>query len=458
MLISANTDPGLKRNDNQDAFLARPLWLDKALLAVVDGVGGYAGGDKAAAIARDSIDQYMQSPSGDTHTMLREALVFANNRIWEERQQDHHLREMCCVLTAVVADPVAQCLYFVHIGDTRLYRFRNGHLQKLTSDHSFVGIREDAGNMTELEAMQHPQRHQILREAGSSFHRLDDEDFMDHGRMDLLPGDQLLLCSDGLTDMITAQQIGTILTQPGTPTQKVQDLISRANEMGGLDNITVVLLHQPLAKLSSETPDEYTLTPAAPLPAATVESPAKKKDKKTRLLWLSLPLALIALAGWYFSPASTAPASNSPIPDTSASLSADSSLLPPGARIKQPAIPGPPVPRKTDTLRLSAPLAYRQWRQLADSSGNILVLLPANPNRTRFAAITISAKDSLQPGDTLWLRNLRLNNFETGIAVQAPALLRTDNVQFRNIRYPFSYPAKADSLHAAGLFLNTVNP
>src|SRR5213595_3298676 len=124
LLIGGNTHPGRRRKENQDAWIARSLWSDdKALLVVIDGVGGYAGGEKAAAIAKDCIEQYMQLPSGDTLTMLREAVVFANNRIAEERTTDPHTSEMCCVLTAVVADATANCIYFVHVGDTRLYRY-----------------------------------------------------------------------------------------------------------------------------------------------------------------------------------------------------------------------------------------------------------------------------------------------------------------------------------------------
>jgi serine/threonine protein phosphatase PrpC len=183
ILISGNTHPGMRRTENEDTYTCRQLWSpDKALLVVVDGVGGYAGGKRAAAIARESIDQYMQTPKGDTLTMLREAVIFANNRIAEERAQNPKYSEMCCVLTAAVADATAGAVYFVHVGDTRMYRYRKGVLQKLTKDHSFVGLREDAGEITEREAMSHPQRNQILREVGSTIHRIDDEDFMQYGR------------------------------------------------------------------------------------------------------------------------------------------------------------------------------------------------------------------------------------------------------------------------------------
>src|SRR2546423_1098820 len=128
--LSGNTHVGQRRKDNQDAFICKRLWsANDALLAVIDGVGGYAGGDVAAAIARESITQYMASPKGDTLTMLREAVIYANNKIAEERKNDPRLSQMCCVLTAAVADSRSQKIFFVHVGDTRLYRFRNGVLQ-----------------------------------------------------------------------------------------------------------------------------------------------------------------------------------------------------------------------------------------------------------------------------------------------------------------------------------------
>ena len=138
ILISGHTHPGLRRSANQDACIMQHLRAgDKALAVVIDGVGGYAGGERAAAIAKDCIEQYMQTPSGDTLTMLREAVIFANNQIAAERKKDQRYGEMCCVLTAMVADVLAQRIYFVHVGDTRLYRYRDGNTSK-THPGSFL--------------------------------------------------------------------------------------------------------------------------------------------------------------------------------------------------------------------------------------------------------------------------------------------------------------------------------
>lgn len=470
IIISANTDPGRRRKENEDAWIARQLWTaDKALLAVIDGVGGYMGGDKAAAIARDSIEQYMQEPKGDTLTMLREAVIFANNRIVEERKKDQHISEMCCVLTAVVADAAAQTICFAHVGDTRLYRYRDGRLQKLTRDHSFVGIREDAGEMTELEAMHHPHRNQILREVGSALHRLDDEDFMDYGSEDFLPGDQLLLCSDGLTDMITMQQMTTLLSTGQPLPGKVNSLIALANEMGGNDNITVVLLKHKQAATKKKPAPATPATPAipensTPLPTAdcrlpiaeltTPDSELRTPDSRLikappKVIWIMLVILLVAAAGWYFSP----PGRIAILP--SEVIKIDSNRATPTLRVSHPAVPGPVVVEKTDTLRITTTQSWQRLKQYADSVGKTLVIIPAKKNNTKFAAISIDDR-SAQPGDTLVIKDLRIKDFETGIKVQVPILLKTENLVFDNIKYPFNNLVKTDSSHTSLLIMNNV--
>ncbi|GAA4470504.1 Stp1/IreP family PP2C-type Ser/Thr phosphatase [Nibrella saemangeumensis] len=253
LLLSAQTDTGQQRQDNQDTFISTPLWgAHTALLVVIDGVGGYAGGDKAATIARDCISRYMATPNGDPLTMLREAVVYANNQIVAYRGHDPALAQMCCVLTAALADAQAATLSFVHVGDTRLYRFRQHSVEKLTRDHSLVGAREDAQELTEAEAMNHPRRNEVLRTVGSELHRVDDPDFLEWGQTNFQPGDQLLLCSDGLTDMLTLAQVAAVLNRPLSLDDQVTELIRHANERGGQDNITVVLACFPAERAEGE--------------------------------------------------------------------------------------------------------------------------------------------------------------------------------------------------------------
>ena len=261
--IAGQTDVGRARRDNQDTFISQPLWsAHDALLVVIDGVGGYAGGAQAAELARESIVQYMATPTGDTLTMLREAVIFANNQIARQRHQDPALGRMCCVLTAAVADTEAGKLLYVHVGDTRLYRLRQHELEKLTHDHSLVGVREDANQLTEREAMRHPRRNEILREVGSVMHRVDDPDFLESGESDFGPGDTLLLCSDGLTDMLTRAAITSVMTQPISLEAQITELLRQANEQGGNDNITIVLAQNRAVNVGGDVPVMPTPQPA----------------------------------------------------------------------------------------------------------------------------------------------------------------------------------------------------
>ncbi len=287
LIMASLTDVGRRRTDNQDTFICSTLWSESsALLAVIDGVGGYAGGDRAAAIAKESIEQYMAKPNGDALSMLREAVVYANNQIDAQRRQNPRLAQMCCVLTAVVADCEAGQLYFAHVGDTRLYRYRKGTLEKLTHDHSAVGAREDANELTEKEAMRHPRRNEIMREVGLTAHRVDDPGFLESGQTDFKPGDQLLLCSDGLTDMITQQQILNVLGQSLPLDEELTELVRLANEQGGHDNVTVVLAQngQPNAAMAVPTDQSSLPQSRISLPANNDPSPGPAKRQVGALI------------------------------------------------------------------------------------------------------------------------------------------------------------------------------
>jgi serine/threonine protein phosphatase PrpC len=483
ILISGNTHPGMRRTENEDTYTCRQLWSpDKALLVVVDGVGGYAGGKRAAAIAREAIDQYMQTPKGDTLTMLREAVIFANNRIAEERTQDPKYSEMCCVLTAAVADATAGAVYFVHVGDTRMYRYRKGVLQKLTKDHSFVGLREDAGEITEREAMSHPQRNQILREVGSSIHRIDDDDFMQYGKEELLPGDGLLLCSDGLTDMVTTKQIAEILATSAALNTKVNNIIALANDAGGHDNITVVLLKnnrtkQPVqptngtkvkktVKAKTDVVDTTTSTSATAkaieqpkqTTQATTETTSKPVEKTATVKrqgggnkwvkWNVLVVVLLAASSWFFfsqkESSSTKPESNEATSGVQANDDT-TEKMPSSIFSGQHAAPsGPVVAKAPDTMRLSAGRNIVDVQRYADSIGNILLLIPAKEKVNRFAAVEIN-KSSGKAGDTIVIKNLRLKGFETGIKVSIPVHVKLENTFFENVKYPVSNQVKPDT-------------
>ncbi len=347
--IAGQTDVGQHRKDNQDTFVSQPLWsASDALLVVIDGVGGYAGGAQAAALAQEAIVQYMAAPTGDTLSMLREAVVHANNQIIRQKKQEPALARMCCVLTAVVADADARRLQYVHVGDTRLYRFREQQLEKLTRDHSLVGVREDANQLTEYEAMNHPRRNEILRDVGSVTHRVDDADFLESGEADFLPGDVLLLCSDGLTDMLTRAELTDVLTRSMPVDEQITELIRQANEQGGHDNITVVLAHYPLptdAPFSDSRPPALPTSahepPAGPVPARTPvtgqpASTAEPVSARSPMRGLLLFLLAVVLAGalwWQYEPTETIPAPRRVVP---ADSSVTSSRTQPDSILRTP--------------------------------------------------------------------------------------------------------------------------
>jgi serine/threonine protein phosphatase PrpC len=247
------TDLGRQRQNNEDTFIADVTANERHLIGcVIDGVGGYSGGEIAAEIARDTITEQLHRLSGDVMAALAEAIKVANQRIWQERTASGKHGRMACVLTLAVADLNNNQFYFAHLGDTRLYLFRDGSLVKISHDQSFVGFLEDSGRLTESEAMRHPKRNEIDKALGFK-EDINPVDDMETGQSPFLPGDLLLLCSDGLTDVVDKSTITAILNSPESLESIGKALIDAANHGGGKDNITVVLLkndkkgqqHQP---------------------------------------------------------------------------------------------------------------------------------------------------------------------------------------------------------------------
>jgi serine/threonine protein phosphatase PrpC len=453
ILISGHTHPGMRRKENEDTYICRELWnADSALLVVIDGVGGYAGGEKAASLAAESIDHYMQFPKGDTLTMLREAVIFANNQVVEERKNDPRFADMCCVLTAAVTDLSTGSVHYVHIGDTRLYRFRKGKLKKLTSDHSYVGLQEDAGTLSEEEAMHHPQRNVILREVGSAVHRIDDVDFMDYGSTDFLPGDNLLLCSDGLTDMVTAEQIVTVLLSGQSQDKKANALISLANALGGYDNITVVLARNNL-RHEKHPPKVTQLKQQVEMDqAGEVSEELKESGQKNSAILLSTIIVLVLmLAGWYLlTNGHTQSAAVLPEPVKDSVKVQPVSIL--GSQPVTPSAPRPAV--VVDTIRLSKTESLKKLQGYADSVNKRLLLIPANEKSSRFAAVEINSQ-AAKPGDTILIRNIFFRGFETGIKTNIPIAIKLDNVGFENIKFPFNFSGRTDSSHSSVMIIQT---
>ena len=238
---AAGSHPGRGRDKNEDRYELDP---QAAFMLVIDGVGGNAAGEVAAGLAADAIRRRMRIADKSANDRVREAILLANQRIFERSMRAHELKGMACVLTLAVM--IDDGLIVGHVGDSRLYKLAAGAISKLTHDHSPVGDREDRGELTEVEAMQHPRRNEVFRDVGSQLHESGDEDFIELIHTTLEPDAAVLLCSDGLSDMVTSVEIQRIVSrEAGDPASVVAALIDAANAAGGKDNITVVFVEGP---------------------------------------------------------------------------------------------------------------------------------------------------------------------------------------------------------------------
>lgn len=242
--VFGNYDTGLVRKNNEDNFVATFVWGGNYILAAaIDGVGGYEGGEVAAEIAKVTIEKFVSEsdPGSNPLDVIKDAVVEANNTIMKHKATHPELSQMGCVLTAAIIDLNECLLYMAHVGDSRLYQYSDGKLTKLSHDHSIIGYREEIGDLTEEEAMHHPQRNLIERLLGDTIHCVDDKNFIDAAIVPFNITTQFLFCSDGLSDMLTSKQISSCLNRGYSPQEEVSKLIELACAAGGKDNITAVV-------------------------------------------------------------------------------------------------------------------------------------------------------------------------------------------------------------------------
>jgi len=235
LVSGAATDTGLVRERNEDRF-----WIDagRGVFLVVDGVGGQAAGEVAAETAVEAIRETIFQP-GTAEERIRGAIAEANNRIYEKATGE--LQGMACVLTAALVEDGEVTIG--HVGDSRLYLIWRGAIRKLTSDHSPVGEEEDAGQIEEEQAMLHPRRNEVFRQVGSRPRAADDGDFIEIRRCRFQPDAALLLCSDGLTDLVTAAQVRDIVDRyHGDAARVAAELVEAAVKAGGIDNVTALFV------------------------------------------------------------------------------------------------------------------------------------------------------------------------------------------------------------------------
>lgn len=233
MRVSSLSDIGLVRKTNEDNHLVQE---EKGLFIVADGMGGHKGGQLASALAIQTMVGFLQSDEkfDNKGVALCLALKAANSKIFREASVSDNQGMGTTVTATKIVDSKA---FIAHIGDSRAYLIRNNEIKLITNDHSLVGELIRSGEITQEEALGHPHRNVLIRALGTEL----DVD-VDLIELQLVPDDMLLLCTDGLSNLVRDEEILKITTQYGV-NEGVNHLVQRALDLGGIDNITVILIH-----------------------------------------------------------------------------------------------------------------------------------------------------------------------------------------------------------------------
>lgn len=310
------TDVGLVRSENQDfgtcttAAEANASVLGGRLLVVADGMGGHRGGATASRLAAETIKQeYLASRGDDVADVLRASLERANAKIFAEAQANPELRGMGTTTSAFAMR--GEQAWMAHVGDSRIYRVRNGGIEQLTQDHSLVATMVREGLLTAEEAETHPRRNVLQRSMGVA----EDVDVDLIGPIDLQEGDTFILCSDGLHGVV--RELELLEIAEGPIEKAADEFVRRALERGAPDNVTVIVARvetgeerddeeplektQPIEPVSLPDTDESTrvtqkLT-AAPGDPAVVAAPPRRHSL---LRWMFVCVLLLGAAGIWF--------------------------------------------------------------------------------------------------------------------------------------------------------------
>jgi serine/threonine protein phosphatase PrpC len=293
----SGSDTGMQRRANEDSLLAR-----SPLFVVADGMGGAQAGEVASRIAVESFDAALEDNGRPEETLATRALA-ANARIYELAQSDPDRAGMGTTLTAIYVG--ASEVAIAHVGDSRAYCLREGELLRLTHDHSLVDELIRQGRLTPEEAEDHPQRSIITRALGpEAIVEVDTQSFRAR------PGDVYLLCSDGLTTMLSEATLAEVLLAHPRLREAGEALIARANEAGGRDNITVILLRleevggDGATKIASvaRAAEDRQLTKVSGSPTVVARrprepTPATKSLSRARVRRVIAPLIALAVLG-----------------------------------------------------------------------------------------------------------------------------------------------------------------
>ncbi len=245
----AVTHTGLRRESNEDAFRERP---DLGLYVVADGMGGHEAGEVASRITVQVIESFIEDtrnadidstwpfPFDTSRSIAANRLIaavrLANHRVAAAIAEDPKLKGMATTAVAILLEPtgVAQV---AHVGDSRMYLRRDNELRQLTDDHSWVGEQVRAGVLSDDDAQRHPWRNVVTRAISGG---ADPE--VDISEVLLQPGDRMLVCSDGLSSAVQPERLSELMNAPGDISSCAEALIAAANDAGGPDNITVILV------------------------------------------------------------------------------------------------------------------------------------------------------------------------------------------------------------------------
>jgi protein phosphatase len=235
---SARTDIGLVRSVNQDFYGVHP---EKGIFIIADGMGGHPAGEVASKIAVEEIisflDKNLPAGSGEQEIFraIEDSINSANLKILNEGRSDAKKSGMGTTVVAAVLSGTK--LYAGWAGDSRAYIYRNGHIGQITKDHSYVQFLIDSGKMTEIESLTHPHRAVITRAAG--INEVIESDLV---KAEIKPGDIIIICTDGVTGGITADDMINYFTHEDDPDEIAEVLISMSLKRGGNDNSTAIVI------------------------------------------------------------------------------------------------------------------------------------------------------------------------------------------------------------------------
>jgi serine/threonine protein phosphatase PrpC len=273
---AAATDTGVVRETNQDAIFA-----DDILALVADGMGGHAAGEVAAAITVDLVrEEFHKRPTVQGLYMAIEA---ANRAILEDANENTERFGMGTTVVAVGLtrddDGVVSPTLF-NVGDSRAYQVRDGALRMLSEDHSVAEEWVRMGRLTVEEAKVHPRRHQLTRALG-----IEEELEIDVISLNALPGDRILLCSDGLSNELTSEQLANLASAPTPLKESVIQLVASANQAGGHDNISVILLEFDEVSVASTEIKRTVSTRPPPVSQNSRASATRVEPRQRRFTW-----------------------------------------------------------------------------------------------------------------------------------------------------------------------------